>query len=345
MQENQFIHKLTHYYRIYKPEYIDPRIRLEWINTHGWESEIYAYTLSFGPEDQRQSVTRVLRLLTGGGIETAGKEYHTLSTLHRAGYPVPKVYGLGGEAQGFERPFIIMARIEGGDLSEGFPNSPGDDLTPLQEFIRLFRQLHSLDWRPYFDHADQLDPPGEPYFHYDRELAFYARYLSKHEFSSLEPIMKWLEIQREKVPCERGSIIHRDFHADNILKDADGKCYVIDWTSAEVSDYRFDLAWTLTLSLAYGGEGRREMILAEYERQMGGSVPELAVFEVAAILRRMGLIMISLTAGTQALEIRPEAVEAMRQEKLPMTRLYARLCRLTGLSPLSEVTIWLDRLG
>lgn len=339
-----FTHILTQYYLQHQPQYRDPSIHLDWVNTQGWESEIYAYTLTVGPPNGRQTLPRVLRLLTGAGMAGARDEYRVLSLLHQAGYPVPEVYALGSPSDGLGRPFIIMQRVEGGHFATRFPHTPQDDLTPLRQFIDLFRRLHTLDWRPYVPESDQISPPDDPFFHYDRMLGMVASYLAKAGLTALAPLQDWLKAQRERVPCARASVVHWDFHPDNILADADGKLYVVDWSSAEISDYRFDLAWTLALTLAYGGEVRWGMIREEYERQLGKPVPGLAVFEVAAILRRLGVVMISLSAGAESLGMRPEAVDAMRKDQVPLTRLYERMCRITGLT-LPEVETWLQALG
>ena len=277
-------------------------------------------------------------------MEGARDEYQVLSLLHQTGYPVPEVYALGEPSDGLRKPFIIMQRIEGGDFAGRFPHSPEDDLAPLRDFIALFRQLHTLDWRPYLPNSDQLSPPDQPYFHYDHMLALMAGYIGKAGVHVLNPLQDWLKAQRERVPCARGSVLHWDFHPDNILQDAEGKLYVVDWSSAEISDYRFDLAWTLALTLAYGGEVRWRMIREEYERQSGTPVPQLEVFEVVAILRRLGAVMISLTAGAETLGMRPEAADAMRKDQVPLTRLYQRMCDITGFN-LPAIETWLEALG
>jgi Ser/Thr protein kinase RdoA (MazF antagonist) len=188
-----------------------------------------------------------------------------------------------------------------------------------------------LDWRPYVDEPEKLAPPDDPYFHFDREMRLYHQYLIQSGFTMFEPLMAWISERRERAFCAESSVIHRDFHPDNILEDQDGVLYVVDWTSAEISDYRFDLAWTLTLTLAYSGEVRKQMVLNEYERQLGHPVPELALFEVISILRRIGTVMISLGAGAEILGMRPETVEAMRKDEIPLMRLFQRLQYLTGL--------------
>lgn len=331
MPENEIIHSLARYYRLHRPDLTNPQVSLVWVNTIGWESEIYAFTLTSGKADLRCSERRVLRLLTGGRTEDAEREYHILTLLNKSGYPVPQVYDLGYEEHGLGYPFIIMQLIEGSSFADRFNQALPNDPVPLQQFISLFRQLHSLDWRPYVDNPDAFEKQGDPFYHFERVLAEYASYLSRFKVSAFEPLMGWLYAQRDRAACPHGSIVHLDFHHNNILEDPDGRLYVIDWTSAEISDYRLDLGWTLTLALAYSGSAWREMILEAYERQMGQSVPALDVFEVAAILRRIGTVMISLQAGAEALGMRPEAVEVMWQEVEPLKRLHARLCRLTGL--------------
>lgn len=330
MPENEIIQKLAHYYRIHRPDLINPQVKLDWVNTIGWESEIYAFTLTCGEAEQRHSEQRVLRLLTGGKLEDAAREYRIMELLGKAGFPVPEVYALGNEKHGFGYPFIIMQCIKGDSFADRFLNSLTHDSFPLLEFISLFHQLHTLNWRPYVANPNSYEHPNDPYHHFDRVLTQYDNYISQGGLSAFDPVMAWLKDQRHRTASPRSSIVHLDFHQNNILQDLQGNLYVIDWTSAEISDYRFDLAWTLTLALAYRGPVGRQLILEAYERILEQPVPELDVFEVAAILRRIGSVLISIHAGAQALGMRPEAIKAMRSEAEPLTRLYTHLCQLIG---------------
>lgn len=335
--------KLTEFF-LREFTFANPEITLDWVNTRGWESEIYAYTLTYGPAEARQKQSGVMRLLTGSSFEGAQAEYQTLSLLHQAGYPVPEVFAIGTAEDGFGSPFILMQRVEDGQFSDSFPRHPGDDLTPLRQFVTLFRRLHTLDWRPFVFEPDELDPPDQPYFHFNEQMAQFRHYFEKHDLGALDPVMAWLEAHRCQVPCQRGSVVHYDFHPENILVDADGHLYVVDWTSAKISDYRFDLAWSLTLALAYGGADRRQIILDEYQRQMGAAVPGLAVFEAAAVTRRLGFVMLSLGAGAEQMGMRPEAADAMRRDQVPLTRIVQHLVDLTELE-LPEIREWLKAFG
>lgn len=340
MRERRFIRKLRRFYRKHT-DLANPRVSLDWVNDTGWESEIYAFTLAYGPKSDRHSEGRVLRLLTGGDYEAAKSEHRTLSLLHKAEYPVPQPYHLGSPRDGFRRPFIIMERIEGGDFSTRFNENPQGE--PLRQFIALFRRLHSLDWRPYVPDAEGVSPPEQPYYHFDQKMAEYAQALDRAGMDVFDPVMDWLHENRGRTACNRASVVHMDFHHNNILEDSDGKCYVTDWTAGDISDYRFDLGWTLTLALAYRGPEAHTAILAEYEGQMGDQVESMDVFEVAGLIRRIGTVMISVAAGADSLGMRPEAVNAMRRDRIPLERLNQRLEKLIG-KRIPEIEEFLSKL-
>lgn len=331
----QFLERTQHFKK--------PLLVVDWVNKEGWESEIYAYSFTHGPQNARQTETGVMRLLTGADFPEAKAEYAMLSLLHKADYPVPEVYALGSLQDGFGHPFILMQRIEGEDFYSRFPKTLEDDQKPLRDFIGLFRSLHLLNWRPYVEEPDAFAPPNQPYFHFDSKLTRFSQFITEAGLTAFDPVMAWLSDRRELAACERACIIHRDFHPNNILVDKNGNLFVIDWTSAEISDYRFDLAWTLALSLAYGGDLRRQMVLEEYERQKGSEVPNLEVFEVIAFVRRIGSAMISMQAGAEKLGMRPEAAEIMRRDRTAFERLFQRLVAITGLA-LPEILAWLEAL-
>ena len=111
----------------------------------------------------------------------------------------------------------------------------------------------------------------------------------------------------------------------------DGSATVIDWTQIQVSDPRFDLAWTLMLVGAAEGWQWRDRILAEYERLAGAPIQELEWFEVAACGKRLFSVVVSLAAGPEALGMRPEAVELMRQQFGALRNVYQLFMIRTGL--------------
>jgi aminoglycoside phosphotransferase (APT) family kinase protein len=73
----------------------------------------------------------------------------------------------------------------------------------------------------------------------------------------------------QSVQCSELAVLHWDFHPENIIRCPDGSLVVIDWTGLQLSDPRFDLAWTLMLISAYQGSQWRQSFLEAYERHAG----------------------------------------------------------------------------
>ncbi|NIV28675.1 MAG: phosphotransferase [Anaerolineae bacterium] len=87
----------------------------------GWESDIYSFDIEHGSAEERQREALILRVYPGDDAhEKSAREFHGMSQLHKAGYPVPQVLVLEREnfpfdaAQGrpFGKPFVIMERIK-----------------------------------------------------------------------------------------------------------------------------------------------------------------------------------------------------------------------------------------
>ena len=78
-------------------------------------------------------------------------------------------------------------------------------------------------------------------------------------------------------------------------------------------------------------EERRKLILQEYESQLGAKVKNLDYFDVAACLKRLAAVFISLAHGPEKLGLRPEAVEAMKNEAEPLGKVYELLVKRTGI--------------
>ncbi len=58
--------------------------------------------------------------------------------------------------------------------------------------------------------------------------------------------------------------VHWDYHPGNVLLRDDSSAVVIDWTQIDVSDPRFDLAWTLLLVSSYEGAERWGCVPAQW---------------------------------------------------------------------------------
>jgi aminoglycoside phosphotransferase (APT) family kinase protein len=245
------------------------------------ESSVYRFNLWY--EDKGVSKTDELILKTFAndmyGKDHALKERHALKQLHFRGYPVPRPVASETEAGHIGMPFIIMERIPGRLLGNVLLESPEVEqpklLTP---FVQLLVDLHTMNIKALVENLLVKDE----YTLIKRELYNLRSLIAPYE--SLTPIFEWLNEHRDRVPCARPSINHRDFHPWNVILSDEGKLSVIDW-GWQIGDPRSDLAWLLT-KLERENLGRMsDIVLREYERLDGRPVEHLDYFKVLANLR------------------------------------------------------------
>ena len=300
--------------------------------TGGWESEMYALDVEYGPAENRRREVLVLRLYPGDQAHTkAAHEFRSLRHLHQAGYPVPYVHLLECTNAPFGMPFVIMERIAGQMMGLLLASACGEQQRELLTyFCTLFVQLHRLDWRPFVDAGAREATPG-PYDFVERALRRVHDALAQFSLWSFLPIVAWLDERRDAVPCFQPALVHGDFHPNNILLRDDGAAVVIDWAGLQVSDARFDLAWTLLLVGTRGSVAWRDAILQEYERLVGTTVEQLEWFETFACLRRLRVLTVALSAGAEQLGLRPDAGTRMQQQMGAMHQVYALLIERTGM--------------
>ncbi len=304
----------------------------------GWESDMYAFSLESGPAGARQSEELILRIYPGEDAHVkSAREFRGMRLLHGAGYPVPQVLVLEREKSPFDRPFVIMERIQGQMMWPVLFGAPEDKQQQLLTlFCKLFVQLHTLEWSSFVQDSASHEylaayDGGDRYALLDRELDRARPLLERFPIPGFLPVVEWLDQRRERVPCERPSVIHWDYHPGNILLGDDGSATVIDWTQVDVSDSRLDLAWTLLLVSTYEGKVWRKRILHEYERLAGAEVEQLAFFEVIACLKRLYSIAAALTFGPETVGMRPGAEAIMRRQMGASQRVYDLLVTRTGI--------------
>ena len=300
--------------------------------TIGWESEVYTFSLEHGQPSKRFREELVLRLYSGEGAgEKSAREFHSIKQLHEVGYPVPQVYILEREQSPFGKPFIIMEKIDGQMMWTQFDVADETARAELiTRFCKLFARLHWLDWRLFVEEAEQprfLDP----YIFVDEWFGVAQNYLKQFPDSGFRNVVEWLKERRGSIPCQQPSPTHNDFHPGNVLLQNDGSSVVIDWTGFQISDVRFDLAWTLVLADAYMGSAWRESILQEYEHFSGKPVDALDCFIVFACVRRLFDVTTSLLYGAEKMGMRADAVASMKKNALAHERVYQLLMERTGL--------------
>jgi len=321
---------LQAYYRRTFPHMAEAQIsQVTGINA-GWESDMYTFYLAQEPGEPGQSL--VLRLYQGAyGGPKAQAEFTGMQRLYQAGYPVPQVYFVENEHSPFGKAFMVMERIEGVMLWPVLFSAPMPlRTTRLERFCGLAARLHGLDWRLVVPEMTGYDG-RDPYFFFARELGRWKVFLDRDPAEGFRLAMRWLEERTPSVPCLRPGPVHWDLHPGNVLLTPDDRMVVIDWTQVDVTDTRFDLAWTLLLVSTHEHERWRKVILEEYERQAGKKVEQIEVFEAAACMKRLASVALSLSESPEALGMREGAQASMRQTIPALRKVYALLREITGL--------------
>jgi aminoglycoside phosphotransferase (APT) family kinase protein len=307
---------------------VDEPIRI----SEGWETEIYSFEVNYDEAGERRREALILRVFPGeNAASQAQKEFRAMKRLHRIGYPVPRVLHLSGKDTPFGKPAILMERVEGDVLwSFLFHPETNNQEELFGQFCSLLVRLHHLDWRAVADGTFQHEEEN-PYQFVDQWLDSAQEHLSTFDLRGFEPTLNWLQERRDLVPCAQPAVIHYDFHPANILWRSDNTAVVIDWSAVEVSDPRFDLAWTMLLLGAYEGWAWRDKILELYERLTGSAVEQITFFEVSACLRRLFSIAVSLQGDAAKLGMDPNAVTLINRQMPAHRRVYDLLLERTGL--------------
>ena len=298
----------------------------------GWETEIYAFDVESRQAGERAREELILRIYPGaGGAFESAREFKGMRSLYKSGYPVPRVHLQAGKDSPFEYPFVIMDRINGQVMWQIMNTASIEEKEGLLIlFCDLFVNLHNLDWRFFSKPLEHTDN-GDPYQFVDHWISTGRKQIQHFKLQGFSEPLDWFVDKRTQIPCSRPSVVHLDFHPNNVLLRADGQAFVIDWSQVSISDARFDLAWTLVLAFAYMGDQWRDQILAGYERVNGGKIDRIEVFEVFACTRRLFTVVASLTHGAETFGMRPDAVESMRQQIGPLSNVYNRLQAVTGI--------------
>jgi aminoglycoside phosphotransferase (APT) family kinase protein len=276
--------------------------------TDGWECDVYSFGLIGNGGTRRELILRIYQ--GGEAARTAAAEFAILEELRRASYPVPEVFALATDHSPLGKPFVVMEKIEGTVLGPRLRLPSGEpEPDGFRRFCGLLARLHALDWRTV--------APDNPYFPIrgglDRWIAWARGLIATFGTSDYDEALDWLVRHARRVTPRDLVIVHQDFHPWNVLVRPGGELVVIDWTQPDLLDPRLDLAWTALLLSAAFGPSARDRAIVEYER-VAGTVADFEVFEVAAAVKRLASITLSLGGGAEKLGMRPGAEEQILKQ-------------------------------
>jgi aminoglycoside phosphotransferase (APT) family kinase protein len=212
----------------------------------GASRETYRFDAVVGGE-RRPLILR--RDPPGSLIETDRRcEFLALKSFHGAGVAAPEPLILEDAGAELERPFFIMARIDGGATASPFSPDPyAPHAAKLgEDFFGTLGRIAAAD-PAALPIAEACEQPALDQC-WKRELDYWAGVIDADELHP-QPIVRaairWL-YAHPPPPAQKLSVVHGDYRSGNFLHDGEGRIVgVLDWEMAHIGDPLEDLGWAL----------------------------------------------------------------------------------------------------
>ncbi|MEO3428760.1 phosphotransferase [Pelagibius sp. CAU 1746] len=243
------------------------------------------------------------------------EEFALVSAAQAAGVKVPEPYLFCADLSLLQRPFYLMARVDGLALGPKVVKDRtwgGDRRALLEDLGVQLGRIHKITPQthdfPFLEAAPENSARAA--------LDALRRHLDAlgRRFPVLEWGMAWLD---RNIPGEQGDVVlsHRDFRTGNLMLNADGLAAILDWEFAGWSDPAEDIGWFSAACWRFsrrdldgGGLGALEDFLRGYRRETGRGIDpdRLAFWQAYAHLR---WAVIALQQGERFLSGAEEAIE------------------------------------
>jgi len=185
----------------------------------------------------------------GSLIETDRRsEYLALKSFHGAGVAAPEPLILELEGAELERPFFIMARVDGGMTASPFqPDAYAPHAAEIgADFFGTLGRIAAAD-PATLPIAEVCEAPALDGC-WRRELDYWSGVVEADELHP-QPIVR-AAIRRLRrnppTPAQKISVVHGDYRSGNFLHDGQGHVIaVLDWEMAHLGDPLEDLGWAI----------------------------------------------------------------------------------------------------
>lgn len=302
----------------------------------GWETNIFSLRIHSQASGTFTSDDLILRFFPGrSGAAQAQKEFHLMQRLRELVLPVPKVELLVSENSPFGMPFIVMEKILGHTLASELQGASDEKIIRwIRSSATLLHQLHQIPWQEvirntYAQESIKKDPLG----FVSSKLTDMKRTINRFQLIEFEPFLHWLQERVEYGASTEFCLMHNDYHPQNLmLSPNDDQLTILDWSFAEIGDYRLELAWSVLLYGVLFGEGYRAPLLQYYEQSQGKPIDHFEYFEVLKFTDRMLTIATWLDERV-TIPVEKITKEALRGDyKIHITNVYRRLKQILGFS-------------
>lgn len=315
----------------------------------GWETTVFEFTVerSCGrAATMPANAPLVLRFYQGALADDKGtREWATMSALSASGYCVPHPYAFEGDHAAMGAPFMILERVEGGPLfaTRSFPSAFKTFSLGFFGFVREQVRLHSLDLsasglseipRAY---AVPEHDPQMPLL--DRVLEIIRRRVEAGPLPGLRDAHARLSSRAVQFRRAPSSVVHLDYHPQNVLVKGLRVTGVIDWVNTDIGDRHLDAAMTAAILSSsamdhprwmrdnIAGNSLRAMFSSLYIPLYHAMAPldfeRFRYCQAVASLLRLSMLGMMQTRGPATVGFRPEAIGEVTPAVVKLLSRYA----------------------
>jgi len=247
----------------------------------GADTETFSFNLNLD-NNHIPSVLRVYRDIS----DRAENEFKTLESLFNAKISVPEPLLWNKISPILSRSYLIMKKIPGELLADRFfqTTSENEKSKLISGFIQQLVDIHKFNWRDGFHFLKKPDLESNPFILVENKIAFPRKMVVENKIAELIPLIEWLE--KNKVKSEKLSLIHGDYHGNNVIVTPSGKIVVIDWADIKLDDFRLDLGFAIAATSS-AGEDVSKIFIELYQSFSGEEVIDIEYFMILSILHNL----------------------------------------------------------
>ncbi|HYB89435.1 MAG TPA: phosphotransferase [Candidatus Binataceae bacterium] len=330
-------------------EYLAAGVRSLRVLASGWETNVIEFVLEARSKSHPAvpaGVPLVLRFYEGPQADAkAAREHLTMDRLFVAGYRVPHAYAFEPDHAALGAPFLVMERCAGGPLfaARNFPAAFKTFSLAFFSFVRTHVRLHRLDPAAPglrdIPHAFETEaaPPGTGLL--DRVLAIIAERIERGPLPGMRDALRRVSARAGAFRVAPLSLLHLDYHPQNVMVHGTSVTGVIDWVNTDVGDRHLDAAMTAAILSSHALEHPRWMrdniagntlraifaglYVPLYHAMAPLDFERFRYCQGVAALLRLSMLGMMRTRGPESMGYRPEAIAEVTPSVVRLLSRYA----------------------
>ncbi len=315
----------------------------------GWETTVFEFATASNSPRLPLMPSRtplVLRFYQGAFADPKGaREHITIAKLSSVGFSVPRPYGYEADHRALGAPFLIMERVSGGPLfaTRSFASAFKTFSLGFFGFVRAQVRLHQMELRksgldeiPRASSPDGIDAQA-PLL--DRMLKIIEQRVEQGPLPGLKEAHTRLAARAGEFRTAPLSLLHMDYHPQNVVVQGFRVTGVIDWVNADLGDRHLDAAMTAVILSSSAlehprwmrdnaaGNSLRALFTSLYIPLYHAMAPldfeRFRYCQAVASLLRLSMLGMMRTRGAEVVGFRPEAIEEVTPAVVRLLSRYA----------------------